>query len=297
MSFSFEAKLEAVQFPMKKPCCRRAFISGVLLGGADVSGEDVSLYIEGAETAEFAAKLIKEQYGRETVPEKIGSRGVRLLAFSSKSAGTFLQSTRIAFSKEQLLKCDECRSAFLRGIFVGGGTVSTPETMNYHLELKSRVKENLSDLVGLFETEEGKYFSVSTRLGKQSLYSKDSDFVQEFLFFIGASKHGFEFMNAKISHEIKNDINRRTNCETSNIARSTASAAKHIAAIRFLSERGRLSELGPDLEYTAKMRLQFPEMSLVQLGQAMTPTVSKPGLYHRLEKICAFAETIQKKEG
>lgn len=297
MSFSSEAKLEAAQFPMKKPCCRRAFISGVLLGGADVSGDDVSLYLECEATALLAAKLIKEQYGRDTEPEKMGGRGVRLLAFSSKSASAFMQSARISLPVESLLKCEECRSAFFRGMFVGGGTVSTPETMNYHLELKSRYKENLSDLVGLFETEEGKFFAISTRFGKQSLYSKDSDFVQEFLFFIGASKHGFAFMNAKIGHEIKNDINRRTNCETSNIARSTASAAKHIAAIRFLSEHGRLSELGPDLEYTAKMRLKFPEMSLVQLGQAMTPTVSKPGLYHRLEKISAFAETIQKKEG
>lgn len=297
MSFSSEAKLEAIRFPMKKPCCRRAFISGVLLGGADVGGEDVSLYVEGEETADFAAKLVKEQYGRETVPVRIGARGVRLLSFSSKSAASFLEGARSSFCAEQLLKCEECRSAFFRGLFVGGGTVSTPETMNYHLEMKSRSKENLSDLVGLFETEEGKRFLISTRLGRQSIYSKDSDFVQEFLFFIGASKHGFAFMNAKIGHEIKNDINRRTNCETSNIARSTASAAKHIAAIRFLSERGRLSELGPDLEYTAKMRLKFPEMSLVQLGQTMTPTVSKPGLYHRLEKICSFADTVQKKEG
>ena len=64
------------------------------------------------------------------------------------------------------------------------------------------------------------------------------------------------------------------------------------AAIRLLDAHGRLSELGPELEYTARMRLENPEISLAQLGQMMTPTVSKPGLYHRLEKICAIADGL-----
>ncbi len=295
MSFSLETKLEAASFQMKKPCCRRAFISGVLFGGADVSGEDISLYVEGTMLAELSAKMIREQFGREATPEKTGGRGVFLLSFSSKSAGEFLQNCCLQSDFVKLFKCDECLCAFLRGVFVGGGTVSSPEKKNYHLEIKSRSVENLSALAATL-TDVGYTLKTSVRLGKQSLYTKDSGIIEEFLFYIGASKQAFDFMNAKISHEIKNDINRRTNCETSNIARSTASAAKHITAIRYLSDRGRLSELGPELEYTAQMRLKYPEMSLLQLGQTMTPAVSKPGLYHRLEKICAFAENIKSKD-
>lgn len=295
MTFSLETKLEVSLSPMKKPCCRRAFISGILLGGADVSGDDISLYIEGEELAELACKFIKEQFGRDAQPVKTGGRGIRLVSFSSKSAAEFLHSIGITLPIDKFIKCDECKKAFLRGIFVGGGTVSEPLKKNYHLEIKSRSKENISFLISLLE-EEGQPFKISTRLGKQSFYLKNSDAIEDFLFYIGSSKQAFAFMNAKINHEIKNDINRRTNCETGNIARSTASAAKHLNAIRFLTERGRLSELGPELEYTAQMRLKNPEMSLVQLGQAMTPAVSKPGLYHRFEKICAFAESIKSKE-
>lgn len=295
MSFSAETKLEAASVQIKKICCRRAFISGVLLGGADVSGEDISLYIEGSELAELSAKMIREQFGREAVPEKIGKRGALLLMFSSKSAGEFLHGCRMQADFTKLLKCEECLCAFLRGVFVGGGTVSTPEKKNYHLEIKSRTVENLSVLSTAF-SEAGYSLKTSVRLEKQSLYSKDSGVIEDFLFYIGASKQAFDFMNAKIGHEIKNDINRRTNCETSNIARSTASAAKHLTAIRYLAERGRLSELGPELEYTAEMRMRHPEMSLLQLGQVMTPAVSKPGLYHRLEKICAFADNLKNKD-
>ena len=295
MSFSLEIKSELALAQMKKPCCRRAFISGVLIGGAEVSGEDIALCVMGSDLAELCAKMIREQFGRDTAPEKIG-RGQLLLSFSSKSASEFLQhARRLQADFFKLQKCAECKCAFLRGVFVGGGTVSSPARKDYHLEIKSRALENLSEL-SAFLSEEGYFLQTSSRLSKQTLYTKNSGVIEEFLFYIGASKHAFDFMNAKISHEIKNDINRRTNCETSNIARSTASAAKHISAIRFLQDRGRLSELGPELEYTAQMRLRYPEMSLLQLGQVMTPAVSKPGLYHRLEKICAFAENVKNRD-
>lgn len=292
MSFSLEAKIEAAAFPMKKPCCRRAFILGILLFGAESCDNEVSLYVESEAVAEICSHYIKEQFGRETVPEKIGNKDILLLQFTSKSAAEFLKKT---LDTPKLLKCDECISAFLRGAFVGGGTVSEPLKKDYHLELKSRTASELSAICDIF-TDAGFDVKMSNRLGKSSVYSKNSGTISDFLFFIGANNQAFDFMNAKISHEIKNDINRRTNCETSNIARSTTAAAKHLAAIKFLSERGRLSELGPELEYTATMRLKYPEMSLVQLGQTMTPAVSKSGLYHRLEKICTYSDSIKAKE-
>ncbi|MBQ6892883.1 MAG: DNA-binding protein WhiA [Clostridia bacterium] len=294
MSFSLEARIEAAAFPMKKPCCRRAFINGILISGAEVCDETVSLYVESAAVAEICSHIIKDQFGRDTEPQKIGKRGAMLIQFNSKSASEFLCSID-GIDVTRFYKCPECQSSFLRGLFVAGGTVSEPDKKDYHFEIKSRLKKDFSDLLDVF-LDAGFELKVSERLGKPSLYAKDSGTISDFLFFIGANKQAFDFMNAKISHEIKNDINRRTNCETSNIARATASAAKHIAAIKYLSEHGRLSELGPELEYTAKMRLKYPEMSLVQLGQAMTPAVSKPGLYHRLEKIYSFSENLKNKE-
>ncbi len=294
MSFSLEAKIEAAAFAMKKPCCRRAFINGVMIMGADVCDDTVSLYVESEAVAEICTHIIKEQFGRETEPQKVGGRGIMLLQFASGSASKMLKALP-SIDVAKSYKCAECQSAFLRGIFVAGGTVSEPQKKDYHIEFKSRMISDFSYLSAIF-SDAGFELKASTRLGKESLYAKDSGTIGDFLFYIGANKQAFDFMNAKISHEIKNDINRRTNCETSNIARATASAAKHITAIKYLLERGRLSELGPELEYTANMRLKYPEMSLVQLGQTMTPAVSKPGLYHRLEKIYVFSETLKNKE-
>lgn len=287
MSFSTEVKREAAALPMKKTCCRRALIAGALVGGGKCCDDEIALQLDNTAAAELCAHLVREQFGREAEPQPIGKRGF-LLTFVSKSAAALLQDS--AANPQTLIRCPECAAAFVRGAFLGGGTISAPRNY-YHLELGSRAAVDMTPLAAL-AAENGIALKPSMRLGKPTLYSKDSGAIEDFLFFIGAGKQAFDFVNAKIGREIKNDINRRTNCETGNIARSTASAARHLAAIRLLDAHGRLSELGPELEYTARMRLENPEISLAQLGQMMTPTVSKPGLYHRLEKICTAADAL-----
>ena len=292
MSFSTDVKREAAALPMKKTCCRRAMIAGALVGGAKCCDDEIALQLDNIEAATLCAHLVREQFGRETEPQPIGKRGF-LLTFSSKSAAALMQAS--GANPQTLIRCPECAAALFRGVFLGGGTISAPRNY-YHLELGSRAAVDMSPLAA-FAAENGIALSPSVRLGKPTLYTKDSGKIEDFLFFIGAGKQAFDFVNAKIGREIKNDINRRTNCETGNIARSTASAARHLAAIRQLEAHGRLSELGPELEYTARMRLENPEISLAQLGQMMTPTVSKPGLYHRLEKICAAADALGLQSG
>lgn len=292
MSFSTDIKTEAAALSVKKNCCRRSLIAGALLAGAECSERQISLQLDCLPAAELCAHLVREQFGRDAEPESLGGRGAYLLSFESKSAAALLSD--VAKTPAAQFHCGECAAAFFRGLFIGGGTVSAPRKY-YHLELKSRYAADLAPIYAL-AAENGITLKPSTRLGRQTLYVKDSSVIEDFLFFIGAGKQAFAFLNAKIGREIKNDINRRTNCETGNIARSTASAAKHLAAIRALDEHGRLSELGPELEYTARMRMENPEISLSQLGQMMTPSVSKPGLHHRLEKICSIADSIDENE-
>lgn len=292
MSFSAEVKFEALGVPMKKTCCRRAFILGALFLGAALQNDRIVMYADGA-AVETYTKLISEQFGRTSEVTRGERRGMRLMSFQSHTAALALrQAAETGF--ERLLKCPECSSAFVRGLFIGGGTVNSPDKQ-YHLELKSRMWTELGIVSARLETC-GFSFKISHRLGVETLYMKDSSGIEDFLFYIGANRNAFAFMNAKIGHELKNEVNRRSNCDTGNIARSTAASARQLAAIRFLMERGGVSELGPELEYTASMRLKYPEMSLLQLGQIMVPAVSKPGLYHRLEKICAHAENIKETE-
>ncbi|MBQ9429580.1 MAG: DNA-binding protein WhiA [Clostridia bacterium] len=290
MSFSSDTRLEAALLPIKKVCCRRMFIYGLLYCGADFDGESISLYVEGIEIAELSAKLILEQFGRAAEPLSLGSRDRYLLQFSSPVACALFEKREDTTRFFAPMKCEECRSAFIRGCFVGGGTVNSPDRA-YHLEIKSRYGFPLSQIVEL-SAACGISFHTSERLRKPTIYLKSNAMISDLLFLIGAQRQGFAFVNEKIEHEIKNDINRRTNIETSNISKSVQAAGRHLAAIEYLSARGRLSELSPDLLQTAQFRMKYPDVSLSQLGKMMTPTVSKAGLFHRFEKILAYAASV-----
>ena len=88
----------------------------MLYSGSDTADHTVSLYVERAAVAEICTHIIKEQFGREVVPDKTGTRDIMLLQFESKSAAEFLRATSIDMDK--LFKCEECMPSFLRGVFV-----------------------------------------------------------------------------------------------------------------------------------------------------------------------------------
>ena len=49
------------------------------------------------------------------------------------------------------------------------------------------------------------------------------------------------------------------------------------------------SQAGPELRALAELRLQNPYDSLRELGQKLTPPLSRSGVNHRLEKIIDLA--------
>ena len=97
-------------------------------------------------------------------------------------------------------------------------------------------------------------------------------------------------MNAKIMREIRNNENRRSNCDASNIFRSTGAADVHLRAIRKLIENGKLSLLPSELKTTAMIRHQNPECSLAEIATLHEPPLTKSGVNHRLKRIVDFAE-------
>ena len=127
------------------------------------------------------------------------------------------------------------------------------------------------------------------RGSETSLYIKDSAEIEDFLAFIGAAKASLDFMNAKISKDVRNGINRLTNCETANIDKASTAAAVQLEAIRTLTERGELEKLPQELRETAIARLENPELSLNELKRILDPPVSKSGLHHRLKKLTELA--------
>ena len=191
-----------------------------------------------------------------------------------------------------LVEDEQSRSAFLRGAFLIGGYVSTPEK-GYHLELVTphyHAARQVSSLLGEMELSTG----YILRRGIHVLYYKDSAAIEEFLSACGATGAAMDLMLKKVEREFRNDINRKVNCETANLTKTVGAAAKQIAAIERLAESGVLDNLPENLRQTAFLRLANPEMSLTELVAAAGGAISRPGLNNRLRRLVQLAEEAEK---
>ena len=82
------------------------------------------------------------------------------------------------------------------------------------------------------------------------------------------------------------------NCETNNIAKTVDAARGQLEVIRALDEANLLSSLPDELEATARLRLQYSDLSLSQLAAVSVPPISKPGLSHRLKRIIEIGNNL-----
>ena len=99
--------------------------------------------------------------------------------------------------------------------------------------------------------------------------------------------------NIRIRKEISNNINRKVNCETANIGKTVSAAVKQIEDIRYIETHVGFSQLTEALEETAVCRLRYPEATLKELGEMMSPPVGKSGVNHRLRKLGRIADELR----
>ena len=185
---------------------------------------------------------------------------------------------------------DDCPAALLRWAFLACGAVGNPET-GYHLEFSVPYYNLSRDLLALLR-ELGFGAKHVCRKGAHVVYFKESEQIEDCLTLMGAPNASLELMGVKMVKDIRNNANRVTNCESANIDKTVAAAAVHVEAVRKIEARGGLELLPEDLREAARPRLENPDMSLRELGEAMEPPLSRSGVNHRLLRIVEFAEKL-----
>ena len=150
------------------------------------------------------------------------------------------------------------------------------------------LKELLEDFdITARSTQRRRYYVV---------YVKDADTIQDVLNVLDAHKALMAFVNARIMKDVRNDLNRRNNCDVSNITRAVNAGSKQIEDIRLIDEKEGLNALPARLRDIAVLRLENPESSLTELGEMLDPPVGKSGVNHRLRKISEYAQKYRNKE-
>lgn len=167
---------------------------------------------------------------------------------------------------------------------MGSGSVNNPER-EYHLEVDLANQQNLEVLVNILHK-----LGIRVKTFQNSMYIKEGEEISKFLALIGAGKAVMQFEDIRIQKEMRGKVNRLVNCETANLNKTLNASIQQIAAIKKLQETGKFQKLDAHLKEIAVLRLENPDISLMELGKLLKEPVGKSGVNYRLKKIMEIAE-------
>ena len=315
MSFSSRAKEELVNDKLKKPCCRLAALSALvqMSGSLQLAGgkKRLRLTTESYAVARWGVQLAKSLYPLETEilvreRKRLGKNRSFAILMSGEAVEQVLFDTGLMSRTEEgysleggvpagLVQEECCRRAFLRGAFMGGGSISNPER-GYHLEFVVRTERlayELCDTLNAYELNA----KVVLRKGSNVVYLKESEKITEFLTLIGAHGALLDLENVRIYKDFRNHLNRQVNCETANISKTVNAATRQIENIQYLIQHEVFRTLSPALRETAEARINNPEATLSELGQMLSEPIGKSGVNHRLRRLENIALELKAEKG
>lgn len=187
----------------------------------------------------------------------------------------------------QIGKKEEEKRAFIRGLFMGAGSVNNPEN-KYHLEIIVANEENLWMVKELLENL-GIHIKILQTKQKNSLYLKEGEEISRFLALISANKAVMQFEDIRVQREMREKVNRLVNCKSANLNKTINASIEQIAAIRKLKQDGKFNKLDENLKEIANLRLENPDMPLSELGKLLKNPIGKSGVNYRLKKIIEIA--------
>lgn len=295
MSFSSNVKAELCRASLSRECCARAEAYGVLLYANTFSFREIKIITASADFAARLPKLFRRAFCLEfdSVTEPSGGgRAVFSLTSPEKIAAVFdcygydVGSTLSHHINFGVLEDDCCRGAFLRGVFLSGGSVTDP-SLRCHLELVTEHTSVSRELYTLLR-EMGFEPRETTRGAHRITYFKQSGAIEDFLSTVGATTSAMELMSAKVEKDMRNAINRKVNCDSANADKIVSAAQAQLEKIRELERAVGIENLPADLQQAAILRIANPEASLADLALLSSPPVSKSCINHRLRKLMSY---------
>ena len=153
--------------------------------------------------------------------------------------------------------------------------------------------EQLRDLINAFVLDA----KVVERKEHYIVYLKEGEQIVDLLNIMEAPLALMDLENVRIVKEMRNDINRKVNCETANLNKVVGAAVKQLEDINYIEETIGLARLPEQLAEVARVRLEYPDRSLKELGSFLMTPVGKSGVNHRLRKISSIAEALREGKG
>ncbi len=283
-SFSQRTKESLLSVELGKKCCRLAELAGIALFAGRIRNGELRILSEFEGTVKKFVMLSKACFGKSfDIQQGKGNY------FCIVSEREIIDKFSVDIPDE-IADRECCCTAFLRGAFLGGGTIVDPNK-NYNMEFLLPNDKLCKKFVGVLESLELS-FKKTVRKGSLVVYVKNSETIGDTLAYMGAFSAQMELLNVKIEKEIRNDMNRAANSETANMDKILTASAQQIKAIQKIESSIGLDNISDELREVAVLRNKYKDISLERLGKMLTPPLSKSGVNHRIKKILSIAENL-----
>ena len=294
LSFSYDIKTRLAAAQPGCEFCPAAELYGILKFASSERDGALNIVTEHKGVADRLEALFAGEIGFVPSKEEY-SGGYRFKIESDARADIIYQKLDLGgeygIPREEIMPFRCCRISYIRGTFLGGGSISDPKK-NYHMEFVSKSESAAEELADILK-EEGIDAKVASRKNKYMVYLKEYEEIASLLGLIGAGGASMEIYNISIEKEIRNAVNRRMNCENANIDKVIKAYGKHMLAIEKIKNTIGLEKLPESLREIAKVRMENPDESLKELGKRLKEPIGKSGVNHRLNRILEIAEDIK----
>ncbi len=176
-----------------------------------------------------------------------------------------------------------CRAAYLRGAFLGGGSLSLGRSP--HFELRTASEESASLLAQLARAS-GVALATAERASHSVAYAKSWESIESLLAAMGAAETVLALEERAVVAETRGRANRLANADHANLVRTSRSARRQLEALARLD----VDALPDPLREAAELRLRHPTASLRELAARADPPATKAALHRRLRRLEALAE-------
>jgi cell division protein WhiA len=284
MLVASEVKGELARIVPARACCRRAELAGLLWADRTMGGVSTFDHATARIAVQLATLLGVQVSGPHPVTH--GTRAARaargrsrhhlVVGLDESSVGSWTWGTAPA--------CD--RRAFLRGVLLGGGSISLAAN-GPHVEFVFRDRERAAELLARLAASDV-HGGMLERRGRWVAYLKGREEIATLLQLTGANRGLLDFETSRVGRDVQNRLNRLLNAEEANLARTVRAADRQLQAIAALDRSGRLGTLAEGLRAAATERRLQPEADLDTLSVALG--VSRSATNYRLRRLIELAE-------
>ena len=301
-SFSYQVKEELTNNTYEALDVKKALLSAYIrINGSLVFTNKHSLLTlsnENAKTIRFIYSLILDIYPSNVSIsfQKKGNTKTTYTINVSNNVDDMLEELKVNYLEGKISKdivySDETISGYLAGAFLACGSINSPETSNYHLELAVNSENYAKWLSHLFLRYKNNKIEprIITRRNKYVLYFKKGDQIADFLVMIGAMSSAMDFENYRIDRDYMNNANRLDNLDMANMAKTVEAGKRQAHEIKYLVKHIGLENLGnKKTQLVASIRMEYISKPLDEIASIVSKElgedVTKSNINHIFRRL------------